>query len=113
MNAIGEQLHVVGEVLRELTLFVEANDKGFVEADANGVLQKADGCILFEIKTAVDRSADVDQQAEVQRQIGFAVEVENGLRRLMIVENREIGLIQVANKFAMLVGRDEQYVDFV
>src|ERR1019366_3034774 len=40
-------------------------------------------------------------------------EVENGLRRLVIVENGEIGLIEVANKFAALVSGDEQNVHFI
>ena len=48
-----------------------------------------------------------------KRQIGFAAEVDNRLRRLVIVEDREIGLIQVADKFAVLVGGDEENVNFI
>ena len=109
----GEQLDVVGKVLRHLTLGVESNYEGFVEAGANRVLQETDGGILLEFEAAVDRSAYVDEQAEVQRQIGFAAEVENGLWRLVIVEDGEIGLIKVADKFAVLVGGNEQNVNFV
>ncbi len=61
----------------------------------------------------MDRSADVDEQTEVQRQIGFAAEIQNGLRRLVIVENGEITLIEVADELAMLVGGDEQHVHFI
>jgi hypothetical protein len=113
MNAIGEQLHVVGEILRELALFVKADDESFVEAGTDRVLQEADGGILLELKTAVNRSAHVDEQAQVKRKIGFATKVYDRLRRLVIVENREIVLIQVADKFSMLVGSDEKHVDFV
>jgi hypothetical protein len=49
----------------------------------------------------------------VKREIGFTTKVYDGLRRLVIVENREIVLTQVADKFAVLVGGNEKYVDFV
>src|SRR5207302_3098787 len=79
----------------------------------DGVLKKTDGGVLLEIKTAVHRSAHVDQQAEMQWQIGFPAKINNGLRRLVIVENREIVLVQIADKFAVLVGGDEQNVHLV
>jgi len=113
VDAGGKQLDVVGEILRHLALGVEADDEGFVEVGADRVLQKADGGVLLEIETAVNRAADVDEQAEMQREIGFAAEIENRLRGLMVVENGEIGLVEVANKFAVLVGSDEQDVNFV
>jgi len=31
----------------------------------------------------------------------------------VVIENREVGLVQIAHKFAVLVGRDEQNVDFI
>ena len=49
----------------------------------------------------------------MQRQISFPAEVQNRLRRLMVVENAEIRLIQIAHELAMLVGRNEQHVDFI
>ena len=113
VHAGGEQRDVVGKVLGHLTLGVEAHNESLVEAGANRVLQEVDGGILLEIKTAVHRSADVDEQAEVQRQIDLAAEVENRLRRLVIVENGEIGLAEVADKFAVLVGGDEQNINFI
>src|SRR5580700_4883417 len=113
VDAIGKQLHIVGEILRELALFVEADYESPVESHANRVLEKADRGILLEIKTAVDRTAHVDEQAHVQRQIGFATKIQNGLRRLMIVKDRKIALIQISNKLAMLVGGDEQHVHFI
>jgi len=76
VNAIGEQLHVVGEILRELTLFIEADYERFVEAGTNRVLQEADGRVLFESKRQWDRTADVDEQAEVQGKIGFAAKLK-------------------------------------
>jgi hypothetical protein len=43
----------------------------------------------------------------MEGQIGFATEIENGLRWFVVVENAEIGLIQVAHELATLVRRDE------
>lgn len=62
MNSIGEQLHVVGEILSELTLFVETDDEGFVEAGANRVLEEIGGRILLKSEAAVDGPADIDEQ---------------------------------------------------
>src|SRR5260370_2992637 len=108
-----EQFHVVGEILRHLALGVEADYEGFVEAGADCVLQEVYGGVLLEIKTAVDRSAHVDKQAEVQRQISFAPKINNRLRRLVDIEHREGGLIQVADKLPILVGGDEQKVNLL
>ena len=87
--------------------------KALSKSGAHRVLQETGGGILFEIKAAVHRSAHVDQQAEVQWQIGFAAEIQMDLRRLVIVKNAEIVLIQVAHKLAVLVGGNKQHVDFI
>src|SRR5580704_17276515 len=92
---------------------VEAHNECLVEADSQRVLQETRGRALLEIKPAVYRPADIDQQTHMQRQIGFATEIENRLRRLVVVKNAEIILIQIADKLAMLVGRDEQHVNLV
>ena len=89
------------------------SQKGAVKSGADGVLQEAGGSRLFKIEAAVDRTAYVNEQSEIKRQIGFAAEVEDGLRRFVVVEDREVGLRQVANKLAVLVGRDEEQVHFV
>ena len=49
--------------------------------------RKAGRGSLLEIESAVHRSADVDQQTHVQGQIGFPAEIQDRLRRLVIVEN--------------------------
>ena len=81
--------------------------------DAKRVLQETRGRVLLEIKSAIHRAADVDQQPKVQRQIRFPPEVQNRLRRLVVVKNIEIVLVQVAHELAMLVGRDEQHVHLI
>ena len=106
-------MHVVGKVLGRRALGVEANYECFIETGAHRVLQKIDGGILLEIKTAVHRSAHIDEQAKVQRQIGLAAEINNRLRGLVIVKDGEIFFIQVAHKLAMFVGGNKQHVYFI
>ena len=75
--------------------------------------RKADRGFLLKIKPAVHRTAGIDQQSQLQRQIGFPAEIHDRLRRLVIVENGEIALVQIAHELAMMVGGDEQNVDFI
>src|ERR1700693_3257324 len=89
MDTVREQLHVIGKILRHLALLVESNYKGFIETGSERVLQKVYSRVLLEVETAMHRSAHVDEQAKMQRQIGFAAKVDNRLRRLVIVENFE------------------------
>ena len=82
-----KQPNVVGEILRNLAVSTEAHDKSFIEIRPQGVLQKADSGFLFEIKAAMHRSAGIHQQAQFQGQIGFTAEIDNRLRRLVIVQD--------------------------
>jgi hypothetical protein len=68
------------------------------------------GGALLDIQQVSLAGADVDQQADGQRQIGFAREVFDGLR-LAVFEDREIVLGQVADQAAVLVMHRSQYVD--
>ena len=107
-----EQSHVVGELLRDLAVAAEAHDKSFVEIGPQGVLQETDRGFLLEIKAAVHRTAGIHQQAQLEGQIGLAAEVYDGLRRLVIVQDGEIALVQVAHELAAMVSGDEQHIDF-
>src|SRR6202140_4527299 len=77
------------------------------------VLQKSGGCFFFKSETALHRAAHVHEQAQLDRQIGLAAEVDDGFDRLLIVENREIVLVQIADEFAVAISSDEQHVDFI
>ncbi len=59
------------------------------------------------------RAAHVHEQAEFDGQVGFAAEIEDRLDRLVIVKNREIALVQIADEFAMAIGGDEKHIDFI
>ena len=113
VDAHRERLHIVGEILHQLGLAVETDDERAVESGADRVLQEAGGSSLFKIEAAVDRAAYVNEQTEIKRQIGFTAKVEDGLGRFVVIENREVGLRQIANKFAVFVGRDKQEVHFI
>jgi hypothetical protein len=77
------------------------------------VLQKALGRVLLEVEARADRTARVDEQTKLERQIGLTPEIYDRLHRLMIIEKIEIVLREVADEFSVLVGRDEKYVDFI
>jgi hypothetical protein len=70
-------------------------------------------CFLFKSKAALHGAAHVHEQAQFDGQIGLAAEVEDRLHGLVVVENREIVLVQIADELAVAIGRDEQHVDFI
>src|SRR5271165_5735515 len=107
VDSRGEQRGVVGKILHHLALPVEAYDESLVKIEAHGVLQKTDGSILLEFETASNRTAGIDQKSEFDGQVDLAPEIDDGLRRLVIVEDGEVFLVQVAHKLAMFVGGDE------
>src|SRR5690349_16353095 len=92
---------------------VETHHKRFVEARSNHMLQETHGCFLLKIEAAVDRSADINQQAQFDGKISLTAKVQNALRRFVVVQNAEVILVQVAYKFPPLVGRDKQDVHFI
>src|SRR5260370_13399145 len=92
---------------------VESNDERLVEFGGERVLQEPRGRVLFEIKTAVDRAAHVNQKTQLNGQVRLPAEIDDGLRRLVVVEYGEVILVQIADKLAPLVSSDEQDVDLI
>src|SRR5260370_13679392 len=113
VNSHGDRLHIVGEVLGQLDVAVESDNERLIKPGANRVLQETVGRVLFEIETAVARAAHVNQQPEFKGQIRLAAKIDDGLRRLVVVEYGEVGLVQAADKLAALVGVEEQNVAFI
>ena len=91
----------------------EAGDESAVVPLAQGVLQERGRGSLLELESAAHRAAGVDQQPHVQRKIGFSPEIQDGLRWLVIVQNRKVALIQIPHELAVLIGSDEKYVNLV
>src|SRR5207244_13558821 len=92
---------------------VEAKHKRLIVTGANHMLQKTSGGFLLEIETAMHRSANVDEQSHFQRKIGLPFESKDRLRRLVIVKNMEVALVQIAHKLAMPVRGNKKDVDLV
>ena len=108
-----ELFGVVGEILRDFRSDVKTHDKRLIVVRTNGLVQKLDGRFLFELEAVAHGVAGVDEQADLQRQIGFGVEAANFLRRLVVVDDTEIALLEIGDAAAVLVGHGEHDVDFV
>src|SRR5690349_3652799 len=112
-DATGYFRNVIGEILGQIARAVEAHHEGFIESATQYMLHKTGGRVLFEIEARMNRATDVNQQAHLQWQIGLAMEIYDGLHRLMIIEETKIILCKVANEFAVLVGSDEENIHFI
>ena len=77
------------------------------------LVQELDGRLLLELETVADGIAGIDEQSDLQGQIGFGVEATQFCRRLVIVHDAEIGLLEIGDTLAMLVGDGEHDVHFV
>ena len=108
-----EQFDVVGEVLGDGAVAGESHDERPVEVKAQSLLEKTCRGRLLKVETAVHRAAGINQQAQFEGQVGFAPEIDDGLRRLVVVQDGKVRLVQVADKLAVVVGRDKQDIDFI
>src|SRR5580692_7150753 len=109
----GEQCRIISEVLHHLTMPVKAYDEGLIKIWAHGALQETDGGVLFEVKAPAHGTAGIDQKSKLNGQIGLAAKIYNGLRGLMVVEDREVFLVEVTHELTMPVGRNEEHIDFI
>src|SRR6266568_1945240 len=91
----GQQLRIVGKILRDVAVSIEAENESLIVSGTQDVLQEAERRFLFKIKPAAHRAAGVHQQSHVDRQVGIAPEVDDRLDRFVIVEKRKVALLQV------------------
>ena len=68
---------------------------------------------LLELEAVAHRVAGIDQQSDLQRQLGFVVKAANLLGGPVVVDDRKIALGQVLHVVAMPVGHGEDDVHFV
>ena len=113
VHAMRKFLRIVGEILRDFRSHIEADDESLVVSRMNRLVQKFDRGFLFELEAVADGIAGIDQQSDLQRQVGFRVEAANLLRRLVVIDNGEIALLQIGDAAAVLVGHGEYDVHFV
>ena len=74
-------------------------------------MQKFHGRVLLEAEAVANRITRVNQQPHPQRQSGFALKRLNSNRRLALVEQPYVFLLQILDEVAMLVGRGEDQID--
>jgi hypothetical protein len=113
VNAMGQSLRVVSEILGDFRSYIEANDECLIFLGVNGLIQEFDGGFLLELKAVAHGVAGVDEQADLEGKIGFGVEAANLLRRFVVVDDAEIGLLEISYASTLLVGYCEDDVDLV
>ena len=110
---VSRRVDIVGPVLGHGGRHVESHDKGAVAAGLENLQQKLGGRLLLELKAGANRGAGVDDDAHAQRQIDLLVEGVDLGRRLLVVEQGKVALLQVGNVVPMLVGDGEDEVDLI
>lgn len=74
LDTLFEQVHVVGEALRDVNLNVKALDKGPISA-MKYLAKELDCRILLELKPLADRTGGVDHDTDAEWEIGLLSEV--------------------------------------
>jgi hypothetical protein len=75
--------------------------------------QELGGRLLLELKARADRGAGVDDDAHAHGQIDLLVKGVHPGRRLLVVEQGKVALLQVGNVVPVLVSHREDEVDLV
>jgi len=112
-NPARERFRIVGKVLGDFRGDIETDHEGFVITGPDRLVEKLNRRFLLELETVADGVAGIDQQPDLQRQIGFIVKAANLVGRFAVIDDREIALRQVPYIAAMLVGDGEHDVHFV
>ena len=112
-NSARERFGVVGEILGDFRSDIETHDERFVIPRPDRLVQKLDGRFLLELEAVAHRVAGIDQQSDLQRQLGLVVKAANLVGWPAVVDDREIALGQVLHVVAMPIGHGEDDVHFV
>src|SRR5262249_50744033 len=94
-----QRLQVGGEVLSYARLEAKSDDARRIRRSQR-LLQEDGSRLLLVLKEIPDRSADVDQQSNFQRQIRLPQEVGQRLRLLSVVEHLDVGRCEIRDKAA-------------
>src|SRR5580700_6872867 len=96
-----QPVDVIGEILQQVYVAIEADDEGFVVV-AQNLFQKCAADFFLHVEDALLAAAGINEDSERERQIRFRSEVLDGLR-LAVFGDCEIVFGQVGNKHALLV----------
>lgn len=77
------------------------------------LVQKLDRRFLLEPETVTHGVAGVDEKSNLEWQVRFSVEAANFLRRLIVVGDAEIILLEIGDAMAMLISDGEDDIDLV
>ncbi len=113
MHTVCQQFRVIGEILCDFRGYIEAHDEGVILLRVDRLVKKFDSGFLLELEAVAHRVAGIDEQSDLQRQIGFRVEAANFLWRLIVVDDAEVSLLQIGDAATMLVGDGEHDIDLV
>ncbi len=112
-DALVEQVDVVGEVLGDVGLDVEALDEGAV-VEVEDLEEELDGGVLLELEALADGAGGVEHDADAQGQIGLLSETEDGERADgRRRAGRSSRCLRPVMKLTLLVGDGEDEIDFV
>ena len=111
-DALIQEVNVVSEVLGDISLDVEAFNKGAVVA-VKYLKKELDSGVLLELEALTNGTRGVEHDADTQRKIGLLGEAEYGKRRTAIIEQAEVLALEAGNELALLVGDGEDEIDFV
>ena len=98
---MAQPAHRIGEILQQVDVNVEADDKGFIPWPQR-VLKERGSDFFLHIENAHLAAAGINKDAESQRKIGFGFEILYYLD-LPILEEVEVILIEVGDQRSVLV----------
>jgi hypothetical protein len=111
-DTLVEEIDVVGEVLGDVGLNVEAFDEGAVVA-VKDLEEELDGGVLLELEALADGARGIEHDADTQGEIGLLGEAEDGGGWTAVVEEAEVLALETGDELTLFVGDGEDEIDFV
>src|SRR5215470_17883223 len=108
-----ERFRVIGKTLREVGSSVEAVDEGLVIFWPYIRIQKFNRRFLLELETVANGVARIDEQTDLERQVGFTSKAANLDGWFAVVNHPKIVLLQVLDVATVLVRDREDHPHFV
>src|SRR5277367_6829475 len=113
VDAGGEQVKIVAPVLLIVGHNIEAHDEAFVGPGLDDLKKKLDSRLLLELEARPDGGAGVDHDADAQGQIRLPGKAVDAFRGLLVIEEREVALLEVRDEVPVAVGNRKDEIDFV
>ena len=112
VDGLSQAVAIAGGFLPELHVSADAHDEGKVIAGTQNAIEEIErGSFLFQ-QDALDRIADVENDAQPQREIVVAREVLQSGNRKLVVEDADVVGRKVLHQTPLRVGHGELQADF-